>query len=90
MKKTCTVSCYLCNRIARTGCPSAIETSFFALGLHRTCTHKLDVELKFGVYERVGKVGVVDFSVYPILGTLDIRNHCVRCCSVLAGDLAET
>lgn len=39
------------------------------------CTRKLNVELKFGAYDRVGKMGVVNTSKYSVLWLVDIRHH---------------
>ena len=38
------------------------------------CTRKLIVELKFGAYDRVSKVGMVNTVDYPIHRSLDICN----------------
>lgn len=75
MKKTCTVTLYLCNRIAKTGCTSAIRTSSIAFGLHPFCTRKMNVELKFDYYERVGKVGVDHYLMCPVSGLVDFCPH---------------
>lgn len=39
------------------------------------CTRKLNVELKFGAYDRVGKMGMVNTSMYPVSGVVDVRYH---------------
>lgn len=39
------------------------------------CTRKLNVKLKIGAYGRVGKMGMVDTSMYPFLGLVDVRYH---------------
>ena len=39
------------------------------------CTRKLNVELKFGAYDRVGKMGMVNTSKYSVLWLVDIRHH---------------
>lgn len=50
MKKTCTVTHYL-------------------------CTRKMNVELKFDYYERVGKVGLDPYLMCPVSGVLDFSYH---------------
>ena len=39
------------------------------------CTRKLNVELKFGAYDRVGKMGVVSSSSSAFCGELDFCNN---------------
>ena len=53
------------------------------------CTRKLDVELKFGVYEQVGKVGMVDSSECPVSGMVDFCNYSSRCFGVSADIVAK-